>query len=300
MSGKDEPKKAKAVTATSQFQGINNYNVGLDGLASASATRDPSGGKIDSYSTLSPELLAAQQSTISGLNNNLGYIGLSPTQQLEQLNSGQNSFYNLQSELDRQQGASALAAAQARYSRAGLENSTSRGAFEGNLATQDYLRDLATRQQALEAQNGLANTNLASQSGILGQLASLQQLPLDMANTNMFTGLNNQDQVAMQNAQLQTQVNMANAQMANQMAAQAAASRGSLIGNTIGAVGSLAGLAAMGPIGGMVGSKLGQMAGGFFGGGGATSGATSFGMLPTGYSASKITPASSPFIGMRF
>jgi len=267
-SGKSKEKKAKFTPVQSVFQGIDSYNVDLGGMTSASAQRTP-GQSFNMTSTLSPGLSQARDTATTGLNNNLTTIAMNPTQQLQDLQAGNNSFYNLQAELNRRASETALGQAQKRFSSTGLENSTVRGAFEGQLQNDQLLQDLATRQASLEFLNAQALNNITGQNQTLGNLANIQSIPLQMAQQNALTGLGAVDQTSQFNSGQQNQVSMFNAQQANQMAMQAAQNRASLMGNLLGAgmslaalplTGGLSGLGSLSALGGL-GSTAGSMMG---------------------------------------
>lgn len=249
-SGKPKTSKAKTKQAQSVYQGIDSFNVNLDGFANANATRVP-GQALNMSSSLSPGLGRARDLSTEGLNNNLSFINQSPTQQLQDLNAGNNSLYNLQSELNRRLGDTQLGQAQSRFSSNGLENSTVRGAFEGQLATDARLQDLATRNASLDYQNTQARNNIATQNQTLGNLANIQMLPLQMAQQNALAAFNNVDQTSQFNAGQSNQASMFNAGQSNQAAQQAAANQQSLIGNLIGAGASLAAIPLTGGMSGL-------------------------------------------------
>lgn len=200
--------------------------------------------------------------------NNLGVLEQTPTQQLQDLMAGNNSYYNLQSEMNNRMLDSQIGKAQSRFSANGLENSTVRGGMEGALINDATLRDLSTRQSSLDYLNTRATSGIATQNAVLQGLANLQQIPLTMSNQNIIHGFDNTDQTAMFNAQQQQQANMLNAQMQAQAAAQQQAMWGNILGSVAG-VGMQAAMMGMGvPAGaggamaGMSGGGGGQMAGG--------------------------------------
>lgn len=263
---KPKPKATKAKTAVSQFQGIDNATVSLGGLVNSSATRQP-GQSIDVTSTLSQPLQTIQNQATSGIANNQAFLNRNPVEQLQDVEAGRNSFFNLQDELNRRAAQEAMAQAQSRYSANGLENSTVRGAMEGRLINDQILTDLATRSNAIQTQNQLAQSNLGVNNEILGQLAALQQFPTQMVNKNLMQGLQNQDQVSMFNAQQQNDIAKANLQ-----AQISAANQPSIWGTALSALGSIGGSLVGGPLGGSIGGALGKLGGGIFGGGGGNGG----------------------------
>jgi hypothetical protein len=249
-SGKPKAKKASFAPASSVFQGIDKFNVELGGLGSANVTRNPN-QSIDMTGSLSSTLGQSRDLASEGLGNNLAFINRTPTQQLEDLSAGKNSFYNLQSELNKRLAETQLGQAQHRFSSNGLENSTVRGSFEGQLATDAALQDLATRQSALEFQGQQALQNIASQNQTLGNLATIQQIPLQMAQQNAMQAFGNVDQNSQFNSGQQNQVSMFNADAANKMAMQAAQNRSALMGNLISAGASLAAIPLTGGLSGL-------------------------------------------------
>lgn len=218
--------------------------------------------------SLSPGLQGIYDATQSGLQSNMGFIGRTPTEQLQDLEAGQNSYYNLNAEMNKRQLEQQMAQAQMRFSRSGLENSTSRGGFEGSLINDAVLRDLATRQSSLDYQNQTANQNAGTQNAIMQGLAAMTQYPMDMANAGLNNAFGAQDQMGMFNAQQMQQANIQNAQWKAQADAANRASMGNMISGGIGTVAAL-GLAPF--TGGAslmaLPGTLGSMAGGGGGGG---------------------------------
>jgi hypothetical protein len=267
-SGQPKAKKAQYTPSQSVFQGVDKFNVNLGGLGSANVTRNPN-QSIDMTGSLSSTLGQSRDLASEGLSNNLAYINRTPTQQLEDLSSGKNSYYNLQSELNKRLAETQLGQAQQRFSSNGLENSTVRGSFEGQLANDALLQDMATRQSALDFQNQQVWQNIANQNQTLGNLANIQQIPLQMAQQNAMQAFGNVDQNSQFNSGQQNQVSMFNADASNKMAMQAAQNRAALVGSlisagaTLGSAGIMAGpMAAAGGLGalGWGGSTLGRSA----------------------------------------
>lgn len=203
----------------SAYNGINNYNVDLGGFGSAQS-RKTDKNTLTTSSQLSQPLQNVFNTTTDGLNNNLQSLAMNPEQQLQSLNAGNNSFYNLQAEGNQRYLDNQLANATLQASRNGIDNSTVYGGLQGTILNDAVLRDLTTRNQALTQQNALANANAATQNATLQGLAGFAQLPAQIANQNLQTGFGSRDQTALANAQMQTQVNMQNAAAANAAAQQ--------------------------------------------------------------------------------
>ncbi len=210
--------------AKSAFAGVNQSNVSLGGLVNANASK--SGNSLTSSATPSSALAGVQDATLSGLESNLTALGQSPTQQLQDLQAGNNTFFNLADEINRRSAETALSQAQARFSANGLENSSVRGAFEGQIANDAILRDLATQQSSIQTQNALAGTNAQIGGGILGTIGNLLSVPLQVANNNLNTALRDQTAASIANAQIQSQ------------------GQTSVLGSLLSGAGTLAGIAA--------------------------------------------------------
>jgi len=281
--------------AESQFSGINNYTIDLGGFGSAQSRKV--GDTISSSSMLNPDLQRIRGQAIEGLSGNLGYLNRTPTQQLQELSAGQNPFYNYQAEINRQNALEGYNELQARMSQSGLENSSVLGAFAGQQARDANLLDLATRQQSLDFLNQRALQNAGFGGDVLSQLAAYQQVPLELANQNLFQGFGNVDQTSMFNAQQMNQVAMQNAQLAEQARQAAAQRRSALLGNILGAGLSLAAIplaGAFGP-GAAIGSALARGVGG-----GATAGLGGLGGVFGAGSGSFISPFTGSLITPSF
>lgn len=250
MGGK-KPPKAKSAKASSPYSGVNEYNVNLDGFGSANALKKD--GKLNVTSSLAPALKPSYDAATSGLSSNLNYLNATPEQHLADLSAGKNSFYNLQNSINQRALDNQIGQAQSRFSANGLENSTVRGGFEGALASDSIFRDMATRQSSLDYLHGQAVSDAAVQNTVLQGLANNQQVPLQLANQNIFHGLDNVSQTSQFNAQQQQQANMLNAQMQAQAQQAQQAMWGNIIGQGIGAVGSFA----TGGLSGLLGAGLG-------------------------------------------
>ena len=205
----------------SQFSGIDNFIVDLDGLAQGNAQRGGDGRALVTQSQLASPLQTLRDLSVSGLGNQLRSINLSPEAQYAQLSQGINPFYNLADEANRHETLEAITGAQARFSGNGLENSTVRGAYEAQLANDAILRDLTARNDAINLQNDQARRNTASLQSIFSDLASLQQAPAQLANNNLFEAFGQVDKINNANAQRAQQAELFNAQQQNQAAQSA-------------------------------------------------------------------------------
>jgi len=145
-----------------------------------------------------------------------------------------------------------------------LEDSTTRGSYLAKLGDSQLTRELTNRIAALDYLDQKATSDISTSNAVLGNLANIQLVPVQMASQNLNTGFGAQDSMAQFNAQQQQQADQFNAQMAQQAAAQ----RSQFMGNMIGAGLSLAaipltgGLSGLGAISSM--SKLGSGAAGSF------------------------------------
>ena len=134
------------------------------------------------------------------------------------------------------------------------------------------IRDLATRQQAIDHQNALAAQNIGLNSGLMSQIYGFGTGMAKMPNENLMTALGSVDQMAMLNTQLQNQIALENAklqaaqmQAAQQGRAGAMGGLGALVGTGLGALlavptggmSVLAGAQLGGALGGAGGSALG-------------------------------------------
>ena len=130
-------KKPKVEKATTPFQSIKSYNNTAEGFGGAVGQRV--GSNLNIQSNLG-ELRPTYDAAVSGMNAGLGTINTPFEQQLAGMQAGNNAFYNYQNELLNRGYQTDLAEATARYAKSGMENSTTRGAFDAGLATN---RDLS-------------------------------------------------------------------------------------------------------------------------------------------------------------
>lgn len=202
-------KKVQPTTAKSSFSGVNNYTIGLDGLGTGTATK--SGDTISSSSALSDPYKHLQDSALSGLQAQQSTLGKDPTQLYQEIQAGNNPFYNAYSQQAQLQNQANYDQLQSRMSHAGLSNSTTFGGYAAQQANQQLAQDSALRSQALSDQVGLANSNAASNQNTLNGLASLQQYLTQVPSQSIMQGLTSADQMAMFNAQQTQQANQYNA-----------------------------------------------------------------------------------------
>lgn len=212
MSQGSAPKtKATTVSAAqSPFYGVRNYNVNMDGLGSASVNQ--SGNTISSSSQLAQPLQDLQNSSISGLQNNVNYLNMSPTQQMQNLQSGGNAEYNYNAAQNALQNQQQLASQQVSLGQNGLNNSTTLGGYQAQQQASANLQNLALQSQAISDSANQAQTAATTNSGVLGQLAGFQTGISSMANQNAMTGFSNAGQTAEYNASAQNQASLANQQ----------------------------------------------------------------------------------------
>jgi hypothetical protein len=221
--GQKKTSAVKPTTSTSQFKGLDNFVVNLDGLATGSAQRGNDGRTLVTQSQLAGPLQGLQSLSLQGLNHQLGAIHQSPEQQYTQLLQGLNPYYNLAQASNQREATNALTEAQGRFSRNGLENSTVRGAYEAQLANDALLRDLTARNEAMNQANEQARLNAKSFESVFSDLAAIQQAPAQLANDNLLSAFGQVDKVNEANAQRAQQAALYNAGVQNDMAQQAAA-----------------------------------------------------------------------------
>ena len=87
-----------------------------------------------------------------------------------------------------------MSQAQKRFSRKGLENSTTLGAYQAGISNQATLRELANQASALDFLNTRALDNGSYNRSVLGDLTSLAQIPTALSNSNLLEGLNDSSQ----------------------------------------------------------------------------------------------------------
>jgi len=209
-------KTVKASKASSVYKGINSYDVDLGPFANA--TTQQVGNSLNTQSELSPELQGLFDLSTDGLANNLSLLNKSPAQQIQDLNSGNNSYYNLNSALNQKYLDQQTATIQHKMAQNGLDNSTISGGLQGAALSDAVLNDLSTRQASLDTVNQQANQNISTQNNILQNLAGFLQNPANLSSQELQNAYDNLDQVGMFNAQQQQLANTANAQLANQRA----------------------------------------------------------------------------------
>lgn len=278
--GKKKAPTPKVEKAKSAFGGVTQSNVDLGGLFSANAAK--TGDSLNTTTSVGGLLQPIQTQALSGLSGAQQELNTSNADQLSRIDAGNNSTYNLLDEVNKRNAATALAKAQSRYSLNGLDNSTVRGAFEASTVNDAMLRDLAARQQAIDANRAAALQAGQFQQSLLNGLISGQQYAGNLSNQNLTTALNDQSAVSQFNAQAQNAANMAMYQQ--QMAQYNKPSVFSQIGSALLPV---AGAALGGPIGGVVASGLGNL----FGLGGTNNGTAPVPAAPISF----IKPATGGF-----
>lgn len=265
LGGSKTPSAPKASKVGVPFRRVSSYPVNLGGFASANTYIDGSGNNrpLVTESSLSSDLQTANEAAQQGLGQNLQYIGQTPTQQYQELQGGNNPYYNLSREQNDRAFETSLSSLDRRFARNGLGNSTARGAITATVANDANLRDAALQTEALNYLNNRALTNAQTQQGVVDSLARIAYIPLAMSNQNMFDA-NRIDQASgMFNAQAENQMKQLQYQAQLQQAQQGspwAQLAGQVVGTALGAT--------MGPMGAQIGGQLGgAMAGRMFGGG---------------------------------
>lgn len=243
----DKPKAPKPKQATSAFSGVTSSSVDLGGLFTGSANKGPT--SLDITTGVGGSMQPIQDNALAGIGTSQQELNISNADQLNRIDQGLNSTYNLLDEINRRSADKALSSAQSRYSLNGLENSTVRGGFEGQVVNDAMLRDLVARQQAIEGNRNAALQTLQAQQGVMNGIVAGQQYAGNLGAQNLLTALNDQ-----------TAVSQFNAQQANQLAGLqyqpqvAQANQPSVWGGIGQAALGLTGAALGGPIGGMVGN----------------------------------------------
>lgn len=287
-------KKVTPSTAKSNFSGVTNYNVALDGLGSGNAMKQ--GNTISSSANLADPYKQLQTSALSGLNAQQSTIGKDPSQLYADITAGNNPFYNAykaQADLSNQQAYDSL---QNRMSQSGLNNSSVFGGYAAQQALQNTMQNSQLQSQALTDQLNAANMNAGSNQNTLNGIAQLQQYLTQQPSQSLMQGLSNADQVAMFNAQQTQSANQANAQASNGF-------KNSLIGNGLGAALTLGsmfipGAQAFTPLLGA--SMLGRGAASAFGGGGGGA-APGYAMNNiSGYMPSSYSSFANPYVGRMY
>jgi hypothetical protein len=281
------PKKVKAPVITSQYDGTNkstfNSDFGSGSSFFQTGANDPITGKptkeIVTNSTLNPALQGVANTATSGLQNNLSYLSMDPNQRVGFLTSGQDPLYNVLTDQNNKAFDQNMGRANINAARNGNTNSTALGGTLGQLMSNDQVTKNQILLQALGYGNQTANTNAATQLGALGGLAQLVYPLGSAANSSFQSALNQLDSVASQNAQMELQARMANAQAQNSKKSP----WGSIAGAALGVGGALlapftGGLSI--PIGAALGSGVSGALGGGGGGGGYSGGG--FASLPMG------------------
>lgn len=229
------PKNVQPSTAQSQFSGVNNYNIGLDGFGNTSSQK--SGDSLNTNTTLDQSIKPTYNNATAGLASNTGYLAQNPQQQIDALQQGQNPYYNAlkaQNDLNYQTQLSQL---QSRFSNNGLENSTALGGFLGQNALNANLADSQNQVSALTTQNQLANNNVAGLGNVLNSIYGYEGNQNQQAQQGLLNSLTAQDANA--------QFNAGQIQNANQYNSQAGAARGGILGSSLGsAIGAGLSLAA--------------------------------------------------------
>lgn len=179
--------KKKAVQAQSPFTKIRDYTVDFGELGSA-RTGVENRGVITHY-TPSANLKGIQDNALSGIKENQLFLNQAPDQQYLNLLRGANPYYNLSRlQLDAELQ-SQLDQAQQRFSRKGLENSTTMGAYQAQLSSQATLRDLVNQTSSLDYLNNRALTNAQFNQGMLQDISDFSQIPTALSNSNFMAGM---------------------------------------------------------------------------------------------------------------
>ena len=265
--GKKKASKAKAHTAQSAFAGVNEANVGLDGLVSASATKTGDGrnpGSIDVLAKLTGPARSIQDNALSGIGaaqraGNLPAVDLN-----RQIQAGDNAFFNSVNEAASRAFNERLASLDSRSNLAGLQNSTVAGARQASLLDLQKQQDFNNILNSIQFIRNDAGNIIGNNINALTPLIAAQQNVAGLANNDLLTSLNDQSATSRFNAQQLNQVGMFNAQQANTMAAQPG------IGSQlIGAAATLGGAALGGSFGfPQLGSITGGLANSLTGSGG--------------------------------
>jgi hypothetical protein len=174
----------KAKKATSPFQTIKEFRVNLGPLGTGISSSD--GSTLNAWYVASPELKTTQSRAINALNNNMQILEQSPTQQLADVDAGKNAFYNASKASLNQDVATQMAKAQLRFGRQGLQNSTTSGAFQGQIASEATLRDLMTKFSSLDYLNNNARQTASSAMDTIAGLTDIAQSTAARANDNFL------------------------------------------------------------------------------------------------------------------
>lgn len=198
--------KKKAVQAVSPFSKVSNFTVdyGDFGKANSSLSR----GGIQSTYTPSSQIKGLQDATLQGLQSNLNYISQSPEGQYLDLLRGQNPYYNLSRYSLEQDVSDRTSQALKDFSRRGLDNSTTAGSFQAQLANQASIRDLFNQTSAMDYLNTRASNNVSTNQRMLDSLTSLAQIPTAMTNSNLYNAFADQSTTSRFNADQQNRINM--------------------------------------------------------------------------------------------
>jgi hypothetical protein len=229
----------------SPYAGIQNYSVNLDGLSNSVTGKND--GNLNSFSFLAPGLKQAQDTATTGLNSGLSYLSRSPQSRLQDLASGNNDYYNLSRILANKDYATNIADTNQNLSSRGLQDSTTAGAYLGTLANTQLERDLQNKIASLDYLDQKASNDVNINSGVIGQMANIQALPLQQTIQEHQVGYGSIDQnnqfnanLAQQNAQFNAQQAQQAAQINAQIQQQRAQSLSGLGGNLVGGALSLA------------------------------------------------------------
>lgn len=262
MGGSKAP-KAEASKAESVTEGLRDFRVSSEGFGSSRTNRN--GSRLTTATKLTPRVSNINTIAQTGLRDRLTELNRPLEQDLARIDQGQNAFYNYQSELNDRMLQSGIGDLTARMSRSGLENSTVRGGYEGQLTRDAILTDLATRQATIDQMRQQALATAGLNSNVTNQIFGLQQALGGMSNQNYFNSAQLTDNIRAQNAQMETQTAMQNAQLQQQANQAKQQMWGNLIGGamslaTIPLTGGLSGIGALG--GALGGASKGLAAGG--------------------------------------
>lgn len=208
------PAPKASPTATSSYNNVNDSTDTSDFGTSSTRLQpytytDPLTGKtstknqLATTSTLSPDLQPIKTTAETGLGNNLSYLNGNPQQQASNALAGNDPYYNVLQDQEKKAESQAGGALALKAQGTGNLNSTTYGSALGTFNSDAQQRNNQNLLGALQYGNQVATGNVGTNAGVLAGLNGLTS-PLGTATAaTLQNGLNQNNQVALANAQIQ-------------------------------------------------------------------------------------------------
>jgi len=224
-----EPAQAKTV-----FEGVRGVRSAIRGFGTASTGffKDPVTGRrtIRTRAGLDTSLQRIRSFAAESTSDAFRELGRGLSGQLEDIEQGRNAFFNAQQALNEQAFERSFADLEQRLAQSGLQDSTVRGAFQGQLAGQRALTDLQTRSGAIQQANQFNLARAQTGQNSINSLFSIAQSLQNPTFQGLFRAGEAQDQNSQFNADQFNKTKLGLAQINSQLAQSQAQRRSSSLG----------------------------------------------------------------------